>query len=527
MERPPSRLPGEPVNEGRMPTVIARVVLPLAVLISFAVLIFMRVASAWGLGSGSVLSYHGAANRSGQYVMQGLTWESAARLHRDEAFDGTIEGHVYAQPLYWHPPGAKVGLLIVVTESNVVYALNATTGVVVWKKALAQPARRADLPCGNIDPLGMTGTPVIDPTKGALYVDAMVRDGQQLKHVVYGLSLRDGAVLQGWPVDIAAGLKAHGMAFDARVQNQRAALMLAGGRLYVPYGGHTGDCGGYRGWVVGVELDKPSVAGAWHTRGVNGGIWAPAGLAAVDNQLFVTTGNTRGATSWADGEAVVRLRRDKLAPARSDDPQDFFAPANWRQLDANDLDLGGMSALPLDVRSRRLMIALGKDGKAYLLDRDNLGGIGGALDVSEVSRAPITGAMAAWTAGETAFVAFSDMRPLSSCGGNGGNGGLTVLRIDGAGKRAVKPAWCRPVDGMGSPITTTSDGHGDRIVWVVGAEGDNRLHGFKADTGDPVFAGDRQEDSMPGLRHFVTIVAANDRLYVAGDGKVYAFTLGK
>ena len=523
MEKPPSTQPGDSTVAGRAPPFFARIVVPLVVLLCFAVLIFMRAASAWSLGGGSVLGYHRTADRSGQYVMRDLTWESAAQLRRDSEFDGTVEGHVYAQPLYWHPPGASVGLLIVATESNLVYALDATTGHVVWKRALGQPARRGDLPCGDIDPLGVTGTPVIDPTKGALYLDAMVKEGKSLKHLVFGLALRDGSVLKGWPIDVAAGVKALGTEFDAAVQNQRGALVIAGGRLFVPYGGHEGDCGAYRGRVVGFALDAPAVSGEWHTRGLRGGIWAPAGIVAAEDHLFVTTGNTSGAKSWGDGEAVVRLTPGL---ARSSDRSDFFAPSDWQQLDSDDADLGATSAVPIDVRGRRLMLALGKDGKAYLLDRDKLGGIGGALDVSEVSRAPILTAPATWSDGDAAFVAFRNTARLGSCKGAGlGGDSVAVLRIDGAGKGAVKVVWCRPMEGGGNPITTTSDGRSNRIVWIAGAQGDDRLHGFRADDGQPVFSSERDEDRVPGLRRFSTIVAANGRLYLAGDGKVYAFVL--
>ena len=76
--------------------------------------------------------------------------------------------------------------------------------------------------------------------------------------------------------------------------------------------------------------------------------------------------------------------------------------------------------------------------------------------------------------------------------------------------------------GAGS-IVTTDDDHSNPIVWMVGAEGDERLHGFRADTGAPVFTGDGSVELMQGLRHFVTILASDDRLFVAGDGRIYAF----
>ncbi|MFZ0038708.1 MAG: hypothetical protein WAK91_14865 [Candidatus Acidiferrales bacterium] len=77
------------------------------------------------------------------------------------------------------------------------------------------------------------------------------------------------------------------------------------------------------------------------------------------------------------------------------------------------------------------------------------------------------------------------------------------------------------MDGQGAPIVTTSDDTADPIVWVVGAEGDEKLHGFRGDTGQEVFT----SDALPGLRHFVTVLAAAGRLYVASDGRIFAFGL--
>jgi len=483
---------------------------------------FGSLATASAQGTDTIAGYHRTDDRSGQYVVPGLTWQSASRLHRESGFDGKVDGHVYAQPLYWQPPGAAHGLLVVATESNTVHALDAGTGRVVWRVALGTPAPRSALPCGNIDPLGITGTPVIDPAKNVLYVAALVeRDGKPT-HLVYGLSLRDGSVLPGWPVDVAAGLRAQHLSFDSSVQNQRGALILQGGRLFVPYGGHFGDCGDYHGWVVGLRLDRPGVFGAWKTRATKGGIWAPGGIAAADGALFVATGNTEGAQTWADGEAVIRLGTDLKAPTGS---RDTFAPANWHQLDEEDLDLGGANPMPVDLHGRRLIVALGKDGKAYLLDRENLGGIGGALDVRQVAGGPIRNAPASWSGPDGVYVAFHGVG--SACPAEKSGRGLTVLRIASASRGGIGTAWCAPVDGAGSPISTTSDGTADRIVWIAGAEGDDRLHGFRGDNGQPVFTGGGADDRIPGVRHFETLMAAGGRLYIAGDGSVYAFGVGR
>jgi hypothetical protein len=90
--------------------------------------------------------------------------------------------------------------------------------------------------------------------------------------------------------------------------------------------------------------------------------------------------------------------------------------------------------------------------------------------------------------------------------------------------RRLYSAWCVPLDGRGAPIVTTTDGSSDPIVWAVGAEGDDRLHGLRGDTGQELFTG-ATDDPMTGLRRFATILAAAGRFYVAGDGRIFAFEL--
>jgi hypothetical protein len=283
--------------------------------------------------------------------------------------------------------------------------------------------------------------------------------------------------------------------------------------LYVPFGGHFGDCGDYHGWVVGVSLVI-----SWFTRARGGGIWAPGGISAVGHSLFVATGNTFGASSWSDGEAVFRLAPDLH---RSSDKRDYFAPPDWQALDQRDLDLGGTAPLPLTVGNRAFVLALGKDGRAYLLDQNNLGGIGGSVAVETISRQPIRTAPAVYSVASSTYVALQG--PGVSCPAPASDHQLTVLKIGVGDRPTIAQAWCGKVSGAGSPIVTTSDGGSDPIVWMVGAEGDNRLHGFKGDTGEPLLPGGAGP-AMPGLRHFQTLIATRDHLYVGADGRIYAFT---
>jgi len=327
--------------------------------------------------------------------------------------------------------------------------------------------------------------------------------------------------MPGWPIDVTSALRTVQQSFNSRDQNQRGALTILDGILYVPFGGHFGDCGDYRGWVVGVSLQDPRKVVAWSTRARGGGIWAPGGISVVGHSLFVATGNTFGASTWADGEAVLRLGPDLH---RSSDKRDFFAPPNWLALDQQDADLGGTNPIPLIVPSsnsrRALMLALGKDGRGYLLDQNNLGGIGGSLVAATVSRRPIRTAPATYAVGAHIHVALQAAG--AHCPSAVPENQLTVLKIEASERPNFGTAWCGSLSGAGSPIVTTTDGHTDPIVWLVGAEGDNRLHGFRGDTGEPIFP-ERSGPVMNGLHHFQTLIATKDRLYVGADGRVYSF----
>jgi hypothetical protein len=225
-----------------------------------------------------------------------------------------------------------------------------------------------------------------------------------------------------------------------------------------------------------------------------------------------------GANTWEDGEAIIRL-----APglAHSTKTKDYFTPSNWQSLDNSDEDLGGTEAIPLTIavpggEAGARVIAFGKDGNAYLANRSNLGGIGGAIQVMQASTGAIRTAPAVYQSSSATMVAYTNSGN-SHCSGNN----ETMLNVAPSTTSPMSFAWCEPLNGAGAPIVTTTDGTANAIVWVVGAEGDNELHGFNALTGATVLSG--TGTAMSGLHHFQTILATRNRFYVAGDNKIYAF----
>src|SRR6266404_6369513 len=353
----------------------------------------------------NVTQEHNNLSRDGIYIDAAFTPSAAAGLTRDLNFNGTISGNVYAQPLYIEG-GPSGPMIIAVTESNNVYALSATTGTVIWQRTDLGPPVTSGLPCGNINPAGITGTPVVDLVSRSLFFDALI-DGATKKHFIYSLNVDTGATNPGWPVDVNATATYNGMTFTSLVQNERAALGLVNGVVYVPYSSHAGDCGSYRGWVVGVRINNPASVTAWATSAIGGGIWGHGGIASDGTNMFAVTGNTfNTGGNWMGGEAIIRLQ---AGPTWTGQPTDYWAPTNWFSLDNNDTDLGGVSATVIDVPGAtpsQLVLALGKDGNAYLLNRNNLGVLTAPVAQLSVGGGVLFQSSATYTTGQLTYFVF-------------------------------------------------------------------------------------------------------------------------
>ena len=468
----------------------------------------------------NVTQYHNHSSRDGLYIDSAFTHSAAANLARDLNFDGTISGDVYAQPLYIeNGPGGRA-MIIAVTESNNVYALDAVDGSIIWQRNVGPPVPANDLNCTKFDLMGVTGTPVVDLASRALFLDAMTTpDGGTTKqHLILSLDVDTGDINPGWPVDVEATASYNGITFTAAIQQQRPALAIVGGILYVGYGSME-DCNNFHGWLVGVPINNPASVTAWaaatspNTHG--GAIWGVGGIASDGNNPFVITGNTFTGGNWSGGEAVIRFQP---GPIFSGNPSDYWAPTNWFQLDSGDVDLGASGPLLVDVPGAtpsHLIVAMGKDEYAYLLNRDNLGGITAPIASFRASFSYIIQAAATYRTNQSTYVA---LRAASDT--------LRAFRITATSPPTIASGWSVSPNGCGSPFVTSTDGTNNMIVWVVGASGDQRLHGYDGDTGAVVYAGGGPNELMAGTHSYSTTgIAARGRIYVAGDNKVYAFTV--
>ncbi|HYU75565.1 MAG TPA: PQQ-binding-like beta-propeller repeat protein [Ktedonobacteraceae bacterium] len=330
--------------------------------------------------------------------------------HLTNLWKQPLDGAVYAEPLVVN------GQVIVATENDTLYALDAHTGQIQWHTNVGTPVPLANLPCGDIDPLGITGTPVYDPQTGLVFAVAEIRGPA---HILVGLDVKTGQVKVRRVVDPAGT--------NPQTEQQRAALALYGGRVYVAFGGLYGDCGDYHGMVIASRTDG---TGALLTYQVptprEGGIWAPSGpVIDAQGNLYVTVGNgavTQG--SWDHTDSVLRLSPTLQL-------KDAFAPQSWQSDNASDLDLSSLGPVLLP---DGLLFAHGKSNQGYLLHAGHLGGIGGQIQTISVCSAGAYGGAA--LSGQTAFI------PCAN--------GLREIKLTVG--RQLTTGWQAPQQVTGSPV---------------------------------------------------------------------------
>lgn len=387
--------------------------------------------------------YHGNGQRTG--TVAGLP--AAGKL--TVAWSARLGGAVFGQPLV-------IGTTVVAaTETgDVIDGLDLASGAVRWHTSVGTPASGSQQPCGNISPLGITSTGVYDPQTGLVY---FVAQSGATEHVLVGLDPATGVVHLREDVPSPD----HHPLYD----QQRGALALGDGYVYVVFGGHYGDCGPYIGSVVGMPVSGSGPIRSYLVpTSQQGGIWAAGGpVIGPDGTIYVSTGNGAASETRFDGSNSVTA----LSPALQ--RTGIFAPGNWRQLSAADLDLGGVSpALLADGH----ILQVGKNGTGYLLSAAHLGGVGGQL-----ASGPVCAAFGgAAVSGTTVYVpCFTGLEAVSTAGTR-----VTVL-------------WRGPAQGSGSPVV------GGGAVWVAGP-GNGLLYEL-----DPATGKVRQQIKVAGaLPHFVS-----------------------
>lgn len=372
--------------------------------------------------------YHGDAARTGaSRVLLAPTAPLRATALK-------LDASMYASPV------VGAGVTIAATENNSVYGLDAT-GRQLWRARLGAPARTSDLPCGNIDPSGITGTPVYDAASGSVFVVTELR--APVRHELVALDVRTGAVRWKVSVDLPGT--------DPRAMQERGALAIAGGRVWVPFGGRAGDCGDYRGRVIGLRLDgrgAPILYTVPTTR--EAGIWTPPGpIVDPSGHLYVAVGNGESGSGdrYDYSDSVLKIDSSTAALL------DSYSPRSWATDNEADLDLGSQG--PTLVGTAWVFIA-GKSGTGYVLRQRALGGIGGEVSSAQVCRS--FGGTA--VSGDVVYVPCTD--------------GVRAVRIDASGTMRV--LWHASTSIAGSPVI------GGGRVWALDQDA-GRLHALDPATG--------------------------------------------
>lgn len=350
----------------------------------------------------------------------------------------------------------------------------------IWHTNLGEPVPGSSLPCGNIDPSGITGTPAIDGATNILYVVAYLN---RIGHELFAVNVGNGQVIFHRNVDPPD--------VSRSVEQQRGALALSGGMVYIPYGGLAGDCGEYHGFVIGFpENDSFSTLLSYQVpTGREGRIWASSGV-AVDStgNVYVTTGNSQSTTSFDFGNSVIRL-----SPSLRE--LDYFAPTNWATLNSGDTDLGSVGPTILN---DDIIFQIGKQGVGFLLRAKNLGGIGGQAFSAQVC--------AGEAYGGTAFDAPYLYVACSS--------GLVALKVNLAShSESFTKLWTGPRFDAGPPIVAGN------AVWAVDT-GRGMLYAFNETSGGII-----SSYHIGSAVHFTTPSSAGDYIFVAAQNQIEALVV--
>ncbi len=382
------------------------------------------------------------------------------------AWTARLDGAVYGQPLLI---GNEV---IAATENDSIYALNRATGQVTWHTQVGTPVPVSALQCGNIDPLGITGTPAYDAGTGLVYAVAEVTG---FHHMLVALDAATGAV------KLSRDLDSPTAANQPASNQQRPGLAIGNGRVYAAFGGLYGDCGAYQGSVVSAPLTGSGPLTRWVTpTSREGAVWATGGpVTGPDGNLWVSVGNGAAESGAYDGSDSVT----ELSPALQ--RVAYFAPGNWADDNANDLDLG--STQPV-LAAGDAVFAMGKRGTGYLLSATSPGGTGGQLAEQDICDAE----GAAAVSGATVYEPCQD-------------GGMAAVAVSAADK-TIKVLWRGPGDAAGSPVL------GGGAVWVTAYSdnGGGTLYELSPATG----AVEHQIAIGDGLPHFSSMSLGGGTAYL-------------
>jgi len=500
-----------------------------------------------------VTTYHYDNLRTGQNLKEtALTTANVNQAKFGKLGELMVDGKVDAQPLYLSnvsiPSVGTKNILYVATEHGSVFAFDAdnvsgTSVKPLWQIStqLAGEGPSDDRGCSQVTPeIGVTSTPVIDRTRGAIYVIAVSKDGGgNYFHRLHALDLTTGKELFGGPTTVAASVPGNGagstggtVTFDPSEYNERPGLLELNGTIYTTWGSHC-DAGPYTSWMMSFSADTLKQTSVLNLvpNGSDGGIWmsgtAPAADAAgniyflIGNGTFDTTLNASGLPSQGDcGNCYVKV--SSTAPLKL---IDYFTPLNTVAESNVDEDLGSGGPLLLpDVtdasgKTRHLAVGSGKDAIIYVLDRDNMGKFSATQNniYQQISGQLASGEFAkpSYFNGTVYYGAVSDS--------------IKAFPIV-SGKLATTPSSTTSIQ-FGYPGTTpaiSANGTSNGIVWAVDNAATAVLHAYDAANLSNELYNSNQasgsRDQFAGNK-FITPMIANGKVFVGTPNSVAVFGL--
>lgn len=312
----------------------------------------------------------------------------------------SVDGKVDAQPLYLSQQsiaGATHNVLYVVTEHDTVYAFDADSGSILWQKSMLGAGESPSEPvngCSQVTPeIGITSTPVVDRSRGAIYLVAMSKSGSNYFQRIHALNLANGTELFGGPVTVTAhypgtgdGASGGNVIFNAKQYAERAALLLLNGVVYTTWTSHC-DIRPYTGWIIGYDASTLAQTQVLNLtpNGNEGAIWMAGNGPAADsgNNIYFLTGNGTFDTTL-DGNGFPGQGNYgncfmKLSTSGTLAVADYFTMSNTVSESNSDIDLGSGGAIVLpDLNDNggqphQLAVGAGKDSIIYVVDRNAMG----------------------------------------------------------------------------------------------------------------------------------------------------------
>jgi hypothetical protein len=343
-----------------------------------------------------VLTQHNDNYRTGQNISETiLTPANVNATQFGKLFSQTVDGYVYAQPLYVPnvtiPGKGTHNVVYVATEHDSLYAFDAdnnsgANAAPLWQVSFINPAQGInvvtsnDVNCNDLVPeIGITGTPAIDLSSQTLYLVTKTKDNGAFVHKVHAIDITTGAEKFGGPVAVQAQFKNLSV-FEPHREAQRAGLLVQNGLVYIAWASHC-DIGPYHGWLMAYDAQTLQQKGVWNATptGGLGGFWqAGAGIAADSrNLLYLASGNgdfdkNLGGKNY--GDSIIKLGFNNLGKLVA---KDYFTPHDEQFLQNTDTDLGSGGVLIIPDRPGKkhpfLLVQVGKEGTVYLNNRNGLG----------------------------------------------------------------------------------------------------------------------------------------------------------